>query len=101
MCIRDRNLEWTITQFAERGRGHITFPTKFHMVDPLLNLDHRGKAIFRMSVNPQPIIKMCIRDRVWRFGKERKNDFFSSYISNVEYYRDGYYLVHSGGMRCV
>ena len=26
------------------------------MVDPLLNLDHRGKAIFRMSVNPQPII---------------------------------------------
>ena len=50
------NLEWTITQFAERGRGHITFPTKFHMVDPLLNLDHRGKVIFRMSVNPQPII---------------------------------------------
>ena len=50
------NLEWTITQFAERGRGHITFPTKFHMVDPLLNLDHRGKSIFRMSVNPQPII---------------------------------------------
>ena len=50
------NLEWTISQFAERGRGHITFPTKFHMVDPLLNLDHGGKAIFRMSVNPQPII---------------------------------------------
>ena len=50
------NLEWTITQFAERGRGHITFPTKFHMVDPLLNLDHRGKSIFRMSVNPQSMI---------------------------------------------
>ena len=50
------NLEWTITQFAQRGRGHITFPTKFHMVEPLLDLDHRGKSIFRMSVNPQPII---------------------------------------------
>ena len=50
------NLEWTITQFAQRGRGHITFPTKFHMVEPLLDLDHRGKAIFRMSVNPQSII---------------------------------------------
>ena len=37
-------------------------------------------------------------EQVWQFGKERKNDFFSSYISNVEYYRDGYYLVHSGGM---
>ena len=23
---------------------------------PLLSLDHRGKVIFRMSVNPQPII---------------------------------------------
>lgn len=50
------NLEWTIAQFAERGRGSITFPTKFHMVEPLLNLDHQGKVIFRMSVNPQPII---------------------------------------------
>lgn len=50
------NLEWTITQFAERGRGRITFPTKFHMIEPLLNLDHRGKVIFRMSVNPQPVI---------------------------------------------
>lgn len=50
------NLEWTITQFAQRGRGRITFPTKFHMVEPLLDLDHRGKAIFRMSVNPQSII---------------------------------------------
>lgn len=50
------NLEWTITRFGEYGRGHITFPTKFHMVDPLLTLDHRGKVIFRMSVNPQKII---------------------------------------------
>lgn len=27
------------------------------MVDPLLPLEHRGKIIFRMSVNPQSIIK--------------------------------------------
>nr|WP_077611795.1 aryl-sulfate sulfotransferase [Clostridium sp. Marseille-P2415] len=39
-------------------------------------------------------------EQVWQFGKERKNDFFSSYISNVEYYGDGHYLVHSGGMGC-
>ena len=50
------NLEWTIPQFAEKGKGAVTFPSKFHMVDPLLDLDHRGKTIFRMSVNPQPII---------------------------------------------
>lgn len=50
------NLEWTIPRFAEKGRGALTFPTKFHMVEPLLSLDHQGKVIFRMSVNPQPII---------------------------------------------
>ena len=50
------NLPFTIETFAREGRGHLTFPTKFEMVDPLLDLDHRGKTIFRMSVNPQEII---------------------------------------------
>ena len=51
------NLLYTIPRFAEEGEGKLTFPTKFHMVEPLLDLDHRGKVIFRMSVNPQPIIQ--------------------------------------------
>lgn len=50
------NLEWTITNFAQKGRGFITFPTKFDMIEPLLSLDHQGKTIFRMSVNPTEII---------------------------------------------
>lgn len=50
------NLLYTIPEFAREGAGKITFPTKFHMVDPLLELDHRGRVIFRMSVNPQSII---------------------------------------------
>ena len=51
------NLMYTIPRFAEEGAGKLTFPTKFDMVDPLLPLEHRGKIIFRMSVNPQSIIK--------------------------------------------
>lgn len=51
-----RNLLYTIPRFAEEGIGKLTFPTKFHMVEPLLGLDHRGKVIFRMSVNPQSVI---------------------------------------------
>ncbi len=51
------NLPWTIETFAEQGRGHITFPTKFDTVEPLLGLAHRGKTIFRMSVNPDEIIR--------------------------------------------
>ena len=50
------NLHFTIERFAREGRGNLTFPTKFDMVDPLLELDHRGKTIFRMSVNPQELI---------------------------------------------
>lgn len=50
------NLDKTIEQFGEHGRGFITFPTKFSMVDSLLNLKHNGKTVVRMSVNPQEII---------------------------------------------
>ncbi len=55
--IITENLNYTIERFAREGRGHLTFPTKFDMVKPLLNLDHKGKTIFRMSVNPQEIIR--------------------------------------------
>lgn len=50
------NLPWVIEEFARQGRGKLTFPTKFEMVDSLLGLDHKGKTIFRMSVNPEEII---------------------------------------------
>ena len=51
------NLVWTIEQFARNEKGYLTFPTKFHMVENLLSLDHRERVIFRMSVNPEEIIK--------------------------------------------
>jgi len=37
-------------------------------------------------------------EQVWQYGKERGADFFSTYICNVEYYGEGHYLVHSGGI---
>ncbi len=51
------NLEWTIENFANTTKGKITFPTKFSMIDSLLELNHKGKVIIRMSVNPEEIIK--------------------------------------------
>lgn len=50
------NLPWTIEAFARAERGFLTFPTKFSMVEPILPLDHKGRTIVRMSVNPQEII---------------------------------------------
>lgn len=51
------NLPWSIEHFAKSKKGKITFPTKFDMVEPLLNLNHAGKVIFRMSVNPPDVIR--------------------------------------------
>ena len=51
------NLVWTIQNFVKRAdKGYLTFPTKFDMVDPILNLDSKGKIIIRISVNPEEII---------------------------------------------
>ncbi len=49
------NLVWTIENFNSE-KGKLTFPTKFDMVDDLLPLNHQGKMIVRMSVNPEEII---------------------------------------------
>ena len=50
------NLAWTIENFSKSKYGFLTFPTKFNQVEPLLGLEHRGRVIMRMSVNPQSII---------------------------------------------
>ena len=50
-----QNLEWTIENFSAK-KGYLTFPTKFDMVEPILNLNHKGKIIVRMSINPEEII---------------------------------------------
>ena len=50
------NLVWTIENFKNTNKGFLTFPTKFDMVDSILPLNHKGKVIIRMSVNPEEII---------------------------------------------
>ena len=50
------NLPWTIENFQNTNNGMLTFPTKFSMVDSILPLNHNGKVIIRMSVNPEEII---------------------------------------------
>lgn len=37
-------------------------------------------------------------EQVWEYGKDRGADYFSPYICNVEYYNEGHYMVHSGGI---
>ncbi len=51
------NLNWTIENFKDNKKGLLTFPTKFDMVDSILPLNHKGKVIVRMSVNPKQIVR--------------------------------------------
>lgn len=37
-------------------------------------------------------------EQVWEYGKDLGAEFFSPYISNVEYYGEGHYMIHSGGI---
>ena len=50
------NLVWTIENFSSTNKGMLTLPTKFDMVDDILPLNHKGKIVIRMSVNPEEII---------------------------------------------
>jgi len=37
-------------------------------------------------------------EQVWEYGKERGSEFYSPYISDVDYLEEGHYIVHSGGI---
>ena len=50
------NLVWTIKNFAKSPKGYLTFPTKFHMVDEILDIPGKEKIIIRVSLNPKSII---------------------------------------------
>lgn len=75
------NLPWIIENFVSSQKGKITFPTKFNMVEPLLNLPHQGRVIFRMSVNPQYIISnielgtASLKNRIIALNKMAEADY--------------------------
>jgi hypothetical protein len=37
-------------------------------------------------------------EQVWEYGKERGSEFYSPYISDVDYIDSNHYLIHSGGI---
>ena len=41
--------------------------------------------------------KMTI-EQIWEYGKKRGSEFYSPYISDVDYIAENHYIVHSGGI---
>ena len=60
----------------------------------ILNKDNFSRGV-RYKINTDD---MTIK-QVWQYGKERGQEFYSQYICNVEYYKEGHYMVHSGGIQ--
>ncbi len=60
----------------------------------ILNRDNFSRGV-RYKINTED---MTIK-QVWQYGKERGAEFYSQYICNVEYYKEGHYMVHSGGIQ--
>ena len=75
------NLVWTIENFKKAKKGKLTLPTKFAFVDDLLNINHQGRVIIRMSVNPEYIINNV------EFGTSRLKDRIDAInkLANADY----------------
>ncbi len=59
----------------------------------LLAKDNYSRGVrYRINTDEMTI------EQVWEYGKDRGAEFFSPYICNVEYYNEGHYMVHSGGI---
>ncbi len=50
------SLEWTVREFEGVKNAQLTLPTKFDMIDPLLDIEHGQNITIRMSLNPEQII---------------------------------------------
>lgn len=49
-------------------------------------------VIYRIDTDKMEI------EQVWQYGKERGSEFYSPYICNTDYYANGHYMIHSGGI---
>lgn len=72
------NLKWTIENFSKSKKGYLTFPTKFHMVDDILDIKGKDRIIIRMSLNPSYIISRV------EFGTSNLNERIEAIIKLIK-----------------
>lgn len=95
----DSNFEWQYGQHAAMmlpngniflfDNGNNKTKTGKNSIDA--NNNYSRGVIYKIDMNNMTI------SQVWQYGKELGSDFYSPYISDVDYLDTNHYIVHSGG----
>lgn len=94
------NFEWQWSQHAAMAtpEGYIFLldngNNKSKLKDsyvPAENSYSRG-VVYKIDTSNMTI------EQIWQYGKERGSEFYSPYISDVDYLGPNHYIVHSGGI---
>lgn len=99
--VGDGEFDWQYEQHAcvitpdgdvmcfDNGHYRSCAPEKY-----ILNRDNFSRGVrYRINTDDMTI------QQLWQYGKELGQHFFSKYICNVEYYGEGHYMIHSGGIQ--
>lgn len=94
------NFEWQYEQHAcvITPNGDVMCFDNHHNDTKFEELKRPAKDSFSRGVRYRIDTDKMEIEQVWSYGKERGAEFYSPYICNVEYYNEGHYLVHSGGV---
>ena len=97
------NFEWQYEQHANliTPNGDVMCFDNHHYGHKDVERDqfYAAKDSYSRGVRYRINTKDMTIEQVWQYGKDRGAEFFSPYICNVEYYNEGHYLVHSGGIQ--
>lgn len=94
------NFEWPYEQHAclITPNGDVMCFDNHHWGSKQKGHYRLAKNSFSRGVRYRINTKNRTIEQVWQYGKDRGAEFFSPYISNVEFYNEGHYMVHSGGI---
>lgn len=98
--IKDTKFEWQWSQHAAMitpegyvfvlDNGNNKSKIKEEYVSA--NNSYTRGVMYKIDTN-----KMTI-EQIWQYGKERGSEFYSPYISDVDYLAKDHYIIHSGGI---
>lgn len=94
------NFEWQYEQHAcvITPNGDVMCFDNHHYGSKVRDEFAPAKDSYSRGVRYKINTKDMTIEQVWQYGKDRGAEFFSPYICNVEYYNEGHYMVHSGGI---